>query len=318
MKKSDASQGQSASELISKRIAELGDWRGETLGRMRKLIKEADPDVVEEWKWMGTPVWSHDGIICTGETYKQVVKLTFARGASLPDPSRLFNASLEGGTRRAIDIREGSFQFNEICKRDGCAGVGFSQVNPTRIEERGQQRLDKWRWKNQDKMPTLEAVEGFRPYGVSDLAWCTAAGIQAKDLQFLFRPNRYLLREGCQVDDNRMEITRPKNNFGAGTAATMAFGVLTAICLVAGYILVGSSWLIIKTEGALQRAVLEQLVASEAHVALRHLDKRLRERLAARERPGDRRGEGRAGVPERLGRAGWRARRWQAPRRRPD
>ena len=107
MKKSDASQGPSASELISQRIAELADWRGETLGRMRKLIKQADPDAVEEWKWMGAPVWSHDGIICTGETYKSVVKLTFAKGASLEDPARLFNASLDGNTRRAIDIREG-------------------------------------------------------------------------------------------------------------------------------------------------------------------------------------------------------------------
>src|SRR3954463_15733599 len=107
MKKSDASQGQSASELISNRIAELGDWRGQTLGRMRKLIKEADPGVVEEWKWMGTPVWSHDGIICTGESYKQVVKLTFLKGASLKDPAGLFNSSLEGNARRAIDIREG-------------------------------------------------------------------------------------------------------------------------------------------------------------------------------------------------------------------
>ena len=97
----------SASTLISKRIADLGDWRGETLGRMRKLIKAADPDVVEEWKWMGTPVWSHDGIICTGESYTSVVKLTFAKGASLKDPSDLFNSSLDGNTRRAIDIREG-------------------------------------------------------------------------------------------------------------------------------------------------------------------------------------------------------------------
>src|SRR5437868_3085131 len=107
MKKSDASQGQPASELISKRIADLGDWRGKTLSRMRKLIKEADPDVVEEWKWMGTPIWSHDGIICTGETYKKVVKLTFAKGASLNDPAGLFNSSLEGKVRRAIDIHEG-------------------------------------------------------------------------------------------------------------------------------------------------------------------------------------------------------------------
>src|SRR5204863_4655034 len=112
MKKSGASEGQSASELISKRIAELGEWRGETLSRMRKLIKEADPDVVEEWKWRkasnpGVPVWSHDGIICTGESYKSVVKLTFAKGASLKDPAKLFNSSLEGKVRRAIDIHEG-------------------------------------------------------------------------------------------------------------------------------------------------------------------------------------------------------------------
>jgi hypothetical protein len=112
MKKSGASQGPSASELISKRIAELGGWRGETLSRMRKLINAADPDVVEEWKWVkptkpGTPVWSHDGIICTGESYKNVVKLTFAKGASLKDPARLFNSSLDGNVRRAIDIHEG-------------------------------------------------------------------------------------------------------------------------------------------------------------------------------------------------------------------
>ncbi|HVN00794.1 MAG TPA: DUF1801 domain-containing protein [Caulobacteraceae bacterium] len=107
MKPSAANQGQSASELISHRITELGDWRGATLGRMRQLIREADPDVIEEWKWMGTPVWSHDGIICTGESYKKVVKLTFAKGASLPDPARLFNSSLDGNVRRAIDIREG-------------------------------------------------------------------------------------------------------------------------------------------------------------------------------------------------------------------
>jgi hypothetical protein len=107
MKKSDASQGHSASELISKRIVDLGDWRGEALSRMRKLIKEADPDVLEEWKWRGTPVWSHDGIICTGESYKAVVKLTFAKGASLKDPAHLFNSSLDGKVRRAIDIHEG-------------------------------------------------------------------------------------------------------------------------------------------------------------------------------------------------------------------
>jgi hypothetical protein len=107
MKKSKTSQDSPASELISKRIAELGDWRGKTLSRMRKLIRKADPDVVEEWKWMGTPVWSHDGIICTGETYKDKVKLTFAKGASLKDPKRLFNSSLDGNVRRAVDIPEG-------------------------------------------------------------------------------------------------------------------------------------------------------------------------------------------------------------------
>ena len=107
MKESDARQGQSASELISKRISELGDWRGGTLSRMRDLIKEADPEVVEEWKWGRTPTFSHDGIICTGESYKSVVKLTFAKGASLEDPARLFNSSLDGNVRRAIDIHEG-------------------------------------------------------------------------------------------------------------------------------------------------------------------------------------------------------------------
>jgi hypothetical protein len=113
MKTSTKSADPSASQLISKRIVELGGWRGKTLGRMRALIKEADPDVVEEWKWVkatkpGTPVWSHDGIICTGESYKTVVKLTFAKGASLKDPARLFNSSLDGNVRRAIDIHEGA------------------------------------------------------------------------------------------------------------------------------------------------------------------------------------------------------------------
>ncbi|HET6233210.1 MAG TPA: DUF1801 domain-containing protein [Longimicrobiaceae bacterium] len=107
MKKAATTEGESPSRLIDARIEELGDWRGETLARVRALINEADPQVVEEWKWRGVPVWSHDGLICTGETYKSVVKLTFAKGASLDDPSGLFNSSLEGNTRRAIDIREG-------------------------------------------------------------------------------------------------------------------------------------------------------------------------------------------------------------------
>jgi hypothetical protein len=107
MKKSAATTGESPSRLIDARIKELDDWRGKTLSRVRALIKKADPAVEEEWKWRGVPVWSHDGLICTGETYKSVVKLTFAKGASLEDPSGLFNASLEGNARRAIDIREG-------------------------------------------------------------------------------------------------------------------------------------------------------------------------------------------------------------------
>jgi hypothetical protein len=112
MKKSGSQQSKSPSQLIDARIKELGDWRGKTLGRLRALVKEADPDVVEEWKWRGVPVWSHDGLICTGETYKSVVKMTFAKGAALEDPSRLFNSSLEGNTRRAIDFHEGE-KINE-------------------------------------------------------------------------------------------------------------------------------------------------------------------------------------------------------------
>ena len=107
MKKSSVTPSPPASALIDGRIAELGDWRGKTLSRMRELIKEADPDIVEEWKWRGTPVWSHEGIVCTGESYKSIVKLTFAKGAALPDPAKLFNSSLDGNVRRAIDIREG-------------------------------------------------------------------------------------------------------------------------------------------------------------------------------------------------------------------
>src|SRR6476619_3658002 len=107
MKKPAASEGQSASALISEKITSLGDWRGETLARMRGLIQSADPDAVEEWKWMGTPVWSHDGIICTGESYKSIIKLTFMKGAKMKDPKKLFNSRLEGNVRRAIDIHEG-------------------------------------------------------------------------------------------------------------------------------------------------------------------------------------------------------------------
>jgi hypothetical protein len=112
MKKSGSQKSESPSQLIDAKIKELGDWRGEMLSRLRTLVKEADPDVVEEWKWRGVPVWSHDGLICTGETYKNVVKMTFAKGAALQDPSSLFNSSLEGNTRRAIDFHEGD-KINE-------------------------------------------------------------------------------------------------------------------------------------------------------------------------------------------------------------
>ena len=132
-KRSKLPEAESASDLISRRIAELGDWRGETLGRIRALIQEADPDIVEEWKWMN-PVWSHDGIICTGESYKKVVKLTFARGASLKDPARLFNSSLEGATRRAIDIHEGESVDESAFKalvRQAVALNGFRKPKPS-------------------------------------------------------------------------------------------------------------------------------------------------------------------------------------------
>ena len=137
MKKSAASEGQSASQLISNRFAELGDWRGKTLGRVRALIKQADPDVVEEWKWVkptkpGTPVWSHDGIVCTGESYKSVVKLTFAKGAALKDPARLFNSSLDGNVRRAIDIHEGEevdeSAFTALVRQ----GVAFNRADKSK------------------------------------------------------------------------------------------------------------------------------------------------------------------------------------------
>ena len=119
----------SASQLIDERIKELGDWRGKMLSRLRTLVKEADPDVVEEWKWRGVPVWSHDGIICTGETYKHVVKMTFAKGAALKDPSRLFNSSLEGNTRRAIDFREGEKIDEKALKTLVRAAVTLNQSN---------------------------------------------------------------------------------------------------------------------------------------------------------------------------------------------
>jgi hypothetical protein len=132
MKKSGAGRGQSAPELISRRVAELEDWRGETLGRMRTLIKEADPAVVEEWKWGGTPVWSHDGIICTGESYKTVVKLTFAKGALLKDPARLFNSSLDGNVRRAIDIHQGETVDASAFKALVRQAVAFNTVRKSK------------------------------------------------------------------------------------------------------------------------------------------------------------------------------------------
>jgi len=135
--KTSPTDGQSASELMDKKIAELGDWRGETLGRMRKLIKEADPEIVEEWKW-STPVWSHDGIICTGESYKSKVKLTFAKGASLEDPRKLFNSSLEGNTRRAIDIVAGeqvdAAAFKALIRAAVALNTSAARTRPTRAK----------------------------------------------------------------------------------------------------------------------------------------------------------------------------------------
>ena len=123
MTKNGSNDGKSPAQLIDERIAELGDWRGDLLGRLRGLVKEADPDVVEEWKWRGVPVWSHDGLICTGETYKNVVKMTFAKGAALKDPSGLFNSSLDGNTRRAIDFHEGEKIDEAALKTLVCAAV---------------------------------------------------------------------------------------------------------------------------------------------------------------------------------------------------
>ena len=128
MKKSGSQPGKSPTQLIDARIEELDDWRGKTLSRLRTLIKEADPQVVEEWKWRGVPVWSHAGIICTGETYKNVVKMTFAKGAALKDPSRLFNSSLEGNTRRAIDFHEGEKIDEEALKSLVRAAVTLNQA----------------------------------------------------------------------------------------------------------------------------------------------------------------------------------------------
>jgi hypothetical protein len=132
MKNSGPQEGESASQLIDARIEELGDWRGETLSRLRALVKEADPEVVEDWKWRGVPVWSHDGLICTGETYKSVVKTTFAKGAALDDPSGLFNSSLEGSTRRAIDIREGEQIDGEALKALVRAAVTLNESKAKR------------------------------------------------------------------------------------------------------------------------------------------------------------------------------------------
>ena len=137
MTDSGDTEGQPASEFISNRIAELGDWRGKTLARMRALIREAVPEVIEEWKWMGTPVWSHDGIICTGESYKQMVKLTFAKGASLTDPAKLFNASLDGNTRRAIDIHEGEEVEAPAFKALVREAAAFNSAGRTKKATRG-------------------------------------------------------------------------------------------------------------------------------------------------------------------------------------
>jgi hypothetical protein len=132
MKQSGSQKSQSPSQLIDARIEELGDWRGETLGRLRTLVMEADPEVVEEWKWRGVPVWEHDGMICTGETYKNVVKMTFAKGAALKDPAGLFNSSLDGNTRRAIDFHEGEKIDEEALKTLVRAAVALNKSTAER------------------------------------------------------------------------------------------------------------------------------------------------------------------------------------------
>src|ERR1700678_3244512 len=136
MKNQPKAEDKAASKLISERIAELGDWRGGTLARMRALIKETDPDVVEEWKWMGTPVWYHDGGICTGESYKSIVKLTFHKGASLKDPAKLFNSSLDGNVRRAIDIHEGEEIDANAFKALICAAVALNISGGKKLAKR--------------------------------------------------------------------------------------------------------------------------------------------------------------------------------------
>jgi len=162
MKKTGAgrAEGAAASELISRRIAELGDWRGKTLGRMRKLIQEAVPDVVEEWKWMGTPVWSRDGMICTGESYKQVVKLTFAKGASLDDPKRLFNSSLEGNTRRAIDIREGEELDASAFKALVREAVALNRVKNAKPAKKAAKKAATTAAKKSTKAPSKRKTKG--------------------------------------------------------------------------------------------------------------------------------------------------------------
>jgi hypothetical protein len=137
MNQPDEKPGESASQRITNKIAELGGWRGEILGKLRQLIQQADPDVVETWKWMGTPVWEHDGIICTGESYKDKVKLTFAKGASLADPARLFNASLDGNTRRAIDIHEGEAVDEAAFKALFAHAVALNKAGKKKPQRRG-------------------------------------------------------------------------------------------------------------------------------------------------------------------------------------
>src|SRR6202142_2105131 len=174
--KSDASQGQSASGLISKKIAELGDWRGETLSRMRKLIKEADPDVVEEWKWMGTPIGSHDGIICTGESYKNVVKLTFAKGASLKEPARLFNSSLDGNARRAIDIHEGEEVDESAFKALVRQAVAFNSSGKSKSSKKAKS-------------------EGIRPLGIVRARFSSQVPAQeVRDWQRACEPSSFIPR----------------------------------------------------------------------------------------------------------------------------
>ena len=197
MTKSVSQEGKSPSQLIDARIEELGDWRGELLSRLRALVKEADPEVVEEWKWRGVPVWSHDGMICTGETYKNVVKMTFAKGAALEDPSGLFNSSLEGNTRRAIDFREGEKIDEEALKTLVRAAVTLNESQSSEVRTVNVQVQP-------SRRPRSRPCCLRRPEGGRLRARLGGA-----------EPHDDRLRSGVDLDDLVAEAERPEHVIGA-------------------------------------------------------------------------------------------------------